>query len=202
MPIIIAIIDYGAGNLFSIRNALVRQGVEVKICNEPKEIGNAKGLVIPGVGSFSVAAKRIKRFNPTIRMYLKSFLPVLGICLGLQLVFEFSEEGNEEGLGIIPGKIRRFPRTVRVPHMGWNKIKTVTDSPILDGLDRNSWFYFAHSYFAEPNADSVVLAETEHGVRFPSIVEHGTFFGTQFHPEKSGSDGRKILSNFLDIMEG
>jgi imidazole glycerol-phosphate synthase subunit HisH len=180
----------------------VRQAADVKICNEPKKIGNAKGLVIPGVGSFSVAAERMKRFSPIIIRHLEFSKPVLGICLGLQLVFEFSEEGNKEGLGIIPGKIRRFPGAVRVPHMGWNRIKIVTDSPILDGLDGNSWFYFAHSYFAEPNADSIILAETEHGVRFPSIIEHGTFFGTQFHPEKSGSDGRKILSNFLGIVEG
>lgn len=199
---ILAIIDYGAGNLFSIQNALERKGAEVKICRTPHEIGNVEALVIPGVGSFSVAARRIKRFSRIIKMYLESSIPILGICLGLQLVFECSEEGNGEGLEIIAGKVHRFPRTVKVPHMGWNQLLSVGNSPLLTEVDEDSWFYFAHSYFAQPSNKSVIMAETEYGIMFPSVVQYGSFFGTQFHPEKSGSDGGKLLSCFLRIVEG
>lgn len=189
----IAVLDYGAGNLFSLSNALERVGAIVEIVTEPK--GQHDGIVLPGVGSFDPAMKKLTRDQ------LEEWaggVPVLGICLGMEMLFEQSQEGKSRGLGIIPGKVVLLPDSIKVPHMGWNNLKLVGDSMLTGGIEQGAWAYFVHSYMAQPTQKHAIVAVTDYGTQIPAIIEQGNYVGTQFHPEKSGEAGKKMIANFLD----
>ena len=198
----IAIIDYGMGNLRSVAKALERVGADVAIIDSPQDIGVAKGLVLPGVGAFSQAMDRLTStgFDALVRDWIGEDRPFIGICLGLQLLFsESAEHGRHEGLGIIPGKVMRFGRELTVPHMGWNQVRRERPSPLLEGIADESFFYFAHSYYVAPEDPAAAVGTTEYGRRFGSVIQSGMVFGTQFHPEKSGPTGLRMLANFSDL---
>ena len=188
----IVLFDYGTGNLHSLRKALERRGADVRI---GAETGDADALVLPGVGAFGAAAARLAPHADAIRAAAADGLPVLGICLGMQLLLDDSEEGPGRGLGLVPGRVRRL-RARRVPHMGWNRVRPAGPDPLFGASgDR---FYFANSYAADPSDPADVAAWVEHeGVRFPAAVRRGTVVGTQFHPEKSGRAGLDLLGRFL-----
>jgi glutamine amidotransferase len=198
----VAVLDYGVGNLFSMSNALKRAGLNVKVTGDPEEIGSADAIVLPGVGNFGHASAKLQPYADSIRRALEADIPMLGSCLGMQLLFEGSEESPEEGLGLLKGLVKRFQGDLKVPHMGWNTIKAVRESPLLDGIPDGEYFYFVHSYYPEPDEGGVTLAVTEYGGEFTSIVESGPLYGCQFHPEKSGRAGAKLLSNFAEIIRG
>jgi len=198
----VAVLDYGVGNLFSMSNALKRAGLNVNVTGNPEEIGSADAIVLPGVGNFGPASTNLKSFAEPISKALEEEVPMLGSCLGMQLLFERSEESPEEGLGLLKGWVRRFQGELKVPHMGWNTIEAARESPLLEGIPEDAYFYFVHSYYPEPAEADVTLAVTDYGGDFTSIVESGLLYGCQFHPEKSGSAGAKLLSNFAAIIRG
>jgi glutamine amidotransferase len=198
----VAVLDYGVGNLFSMSNALKRAGLNVKVTGDPGEIGSADAIVLPGVGNFGHASTNLKPFADSIRRALEADIPMMGSCLGMQLLFEGSEESPEEGLGLLKGWVRRFQGEMKVPHMGWNTIEAARESPLLEGIPDGEYFYFVHSYYPEPAEGGVTLAVTDYGGDFTSIVESGPLYGCQFHPEKSGRAGAKLLSNFAEIIRG
>ncbi|MCD6511839.1 MAG: imidazole glycerol phosphate synthase subunit HisH [Thaumarchaeota archaeon] len=190
------IVDYGVGNLFSLKHALEELGLEVSIGLEVE----GKDLVfLPGVGSFTSASKRLGLVKDAILKGVEEGLGLFGICLGMQLLFRGSEEGAGEGLGLFEGSVRRFPKGLKVPHMGWNTISILKEGELLDGIRDGSWFYFAHSYYCDTRDH--VLAESYYGVRFASVIEKGKVVGTQFHPERSGPDGRRLLRNFVRMCK-
>lgn len=195
----VAVFDYGAGNLFNITLALRRQGLDAKVVDSIPQSSESDGLVLPGVGNFRPAISKLRQYRDRIAELARQGRPVLGICLGMQLVFESSEEGPGEGLGLVKGNVVRLPDSVKIPHMGWNQLNVSKPSGILEGISDGSWCYFVHSYY--PNADeSIVAALTEYGVTFPSVIESGTLIGTQFHPEKSGKIGAALLRNFARML--
>ncbi len=197
----ITLLDYGAGNVRSVINALEGLGASVKLVEGPDDIASAESLVFPGVGNFRSMMGILdgKGFIAPLREYIKSGRPFFGICLGLQALFEESEEApGIKGLGIFKGKVRRFPRGLSCPHIGWNGIIIRKPSRIFHGLDGNEKFYFVHSYFIEPEDKDLVLTETDYGIRYASSVQKGNLVATQFHPEKSGEKGLRILRNFLE----
>ena len=197
----IAILDLGIGNLFSIKRSFERIGREAKICAGISELRRSDALVLPGVGNFSWSLRKLESIRGAIsELILDDHVPLLGICLGMQLLFSASEEGPGDGLNAIPGIVKRFPRNLRVPHMGWNNLIIVGWSPIMDGITERDYFYFAHSYYAAPEDERVVAAKTEYGVIFPSIISSGNIFGVQFHPEKSWKPGERIIRNFVKII--
>ncbi|HUS78999.1 MAG TPA: imidazole glycerol phosphate synthase subunit HisH [Patescibacteria group bacterium] len=198
----VAVVDYGVGNLFSMTNALRRTGLNVDVTGDPEMIRSADAIVLPGVGNFGAAATRLQTFSEPIHGALAGGVPVLGSCLGMQLLFEGSEESLEKGLGLLSGEVRKFQGDMKIPHMGWNTITAVRDSPLLKGIPDNEYFYFVHSFYPEPEEPGDTLAVTDYGGRFTSIVERGTLYGTQFHPEKSGRAGAALLSNFARIVRG
>lgn len=201
----VLLFDYGTGNLHSLRKALERQGARVRI---GAELDDADALVLPGVGAFGAAAARLAPWADGIRAAAADGLPVLGICLGMQLLLDGSEEGPGEGLGLIPGQVRRL-QARRVPHMGWNEVRPVGPDAAaatgtggggdpLFGDDDGARFYFANSFAADPADPADVAAWTEHeGVRFPAALRRGSVVGTQFHPEKSDRAGLALLRRFL-----
>ncbi len=202
----IAILDYGAGNLRSVELAFARLGVPTVVTSDAAVAMKADGLVLPGVGAFADAmnALRASGLIPALEHAKETGKPLLGICLGMQALFEGSEEGEGvKGLGFVKGFVRRLPDTegLKIPHMGWNDIRGEKESPLLVGLPDEPYVYFVHSYacFADNAAD--VLTSTEYGVRFCSAVQRGNIFGTQFHPEKSGRVGEKMLRNFAAYVE-
>jgi glutamine amidotransferase len=198
----VVIVDYGVGNLRSIKRALERAGAIPVITSSRDDIKRADAIVLPGVGSFKGATQNLGPILRPLYETIEEGRPVLGICLGLQLFFEWSEEGGVKGLGLIEGFVDRLPSTVKVPHMGWNSIKIRTWSPIIDGIPNGAYMYFVHSYKANPKKKDVVMATTTYGCDFPSIVEaKPALFGTQFHPEKSGSYGLAILKNFVKLVK-
>jgi len=189
----VALFDYGTGNLHSLAKALERGGARVRIA-DPATALDADALVLPGVGAFGVAADRLAPAAPSIRDAVAVGFPVLGICLGMQLLFDASEEGPGEGLGVVPGRVRRL-QARRVPHMGWNLVEPVTGDPLLDG---SLEAYFANSYVCEPEADGAVVATTTYEDRpFTAAVRRDRAWGVQFHPEKSGRAGLALLERFL-----
>ncbi|WP_455285584.1 imidazole glycerol phosphate synthase subunit HisH [[Eubacterium] cellulosolvens] len=195
----VAVFDYGAGNLFNITLALRRQGLDAKVVDSIPQSSESDGLVLPGVGNFRPAISKLRQYRDRIAELASEGRPVLGICLGMQLVFESSEEGPGEGLGLVKGNVVRLPDSVKIPHMGWNQLNVSKPKGILEGINDGSWCYFVHSYY--PNADeSIVAARTEYGVPFPSVIESGTLIGTQFHPEKSGKIGAALLGNFAEML--
>lgn len=200
---LVYILDYGAGNLFSVKKALERLGCEVFISG-PHDVGK-KGfdaLVLPGVGSFRETMEVIRPYLDELLGVIRDGTPTLGICLGMQVMFTLGTEGGlTRGLNLFKGVVVEF-QGVRKPHMGWNLVEVKRYSPLTDGVEKRFYAYFAHSYHAKAEDERVVIGETEYGVRFPSIVGEGAVFGTQFHPEKSGRDGRKVLSNFVSVAKG
>lgn len=195
----VAIIDFGAGNLMSISKALEHTGAEVKITNDSSEIMEADAAVLPGVGAFYDAMRQIEHLREL--MHGLKDQPLLGICLGLQLLFTDSEEGGlNNGLDVFKGRVVRFKEGLKVPHMGWNTLDIKRKTPLLKDIEKGSYFYFVHSYYADPLED-VTTATTPYGVDFPSVIEKDNIYATQFHPEKSGPAGLKLLENFLDIVE-
>jgi glutamine amidotransferase len=195
-----SIIDYGVGNLFSMTNSLKQTGLNVKIVKNPKEI-DTDAIILPGVGNFGAAARNLSPFKQLIQEKVEDGTPLLGSCLGLQLLFERSEEGMGDGLGIFEGFVRRFTGHIKTPHMGWNTIEPVRQSALFKGIPSGSFFYFVHSYYVEPKNLEIILALTEYDIPFPSIVEMKNIIGTQFHPEKSGENGSKFLNNFADLLK-
>lgn len=197
----INILNYGVGNLFSLKCALQRIETNPKIVtiNELKK--NIDGLILPGVGSFTEAMENMRSFKEKILDIRDSGTPIMGICLGMQIFFKESEEGEGEGLDLIPGRVIKLPNHVKVPHMGWNNLRIVKNNEIIEGLANNSYVYFAHSYYPLPSIRDVIVTETDYGVRFPSILAHKNLYGTQFHPEKSGEAGRIVLESFVKLIK-
>lgn len=200
----IAIIDYGAGNLHSVNNALNHLGCSGLITGEREKILSADKVILPGVGAFGDAMSALKKnkLDEVVLEVVKQNKPFLGICLGLQLMFEESEETpNVKGLGIFKGKTVKIPKTdeLKIPHMGWNDIKVVKDSVILKDLGENPFVYFVHSYYVKPEHREDVSAYTQYGTKLDIAVEKDNVFAMQFHPEKSGDVGMKILKNFINL---
>jgi glutamine amidotransferase len=199
----IGIVDYGMGNLFSVSKALERLGAQYFISGDHEQLLQADAMILPGVGSFRDAMERLPA--ETIREFAATGKPLLGICLGMQLLFEDSEEnGLTQGLGILPGHVRRFPgktqeaNSYKVPHMGWNRLEFVKDSPLLKDVEEE-YVYFVHSYFVDAKKSEVLIAKATYHEEVSAIVGRDNIFGMQFHPEKSSKLGIALLNNFLQI---
>ena len=199
----IAIVDYGMGNLRSVSKAFQNQGFDVNVTKDPDAIKSASGLVLPGQGAFGDCVRNLEENGifGTIRDYITSGKPYLGICLGLQVLFEGSDESpGVPGLGLLRGRVVRFPsfkkERLKVPHMGWNRIEIKKETAVLDGVPDGSWFYFVHSYYPVPEDDGVVAITCSYGVQFTAAIAEGNMFACQFHPEKSSTYGLRLLSNF------
>ncbi|MCD8152260.1 MAG: imidazole glycerol phosphate synthase subunit HisH [Clostridiales bacterium] len=200
----IAVIDYDAGNLKSVQKALAFLGEESVITRDPKEILSADKVILPGVGAFGDAMENLRRLGlvPVIREVADRQIPFLGICLGLQLLFESSEESpGAEGLGILKGKILRIPDTegLKIPHIGWNSLDLQNHGRLFAGLEGEPYVYFVHSYYLKAEEEEIVKASAEYGTHIHASVEQGNIFACQFHPEKSGDVGLRILRNFCDL---
>jgi imidazole glycerol phosphate synthase subunit hisH (EC 2.4.2.-) len=193
----IAVVDYGVGNLFSIKNALERIGARPTLITEPESLTAFEGVVVPGVGSFGGCMRQLSRFEGVLRRALDEGTPILGICVGMQVLFDGSEESPEEGLGWISGDVIRLPDSVLVPQMGWNTLSIKKETEILEGISDEDFFYFVHSYACVPEDRSVLAATTEYGLEIAAAVSRDNLFAVQFHPEKSGVEGLNILENFV-----
>jgi imidazole glycerol-phosphate synthase subunit HisH len=201
----IAIIDYGMGNLHSVSKAVERLGCEAVITADPQTIAEADGAILPGVGAFGDAMQNLRetKLDEVAKAYAASGKPMLGICLGMQLLFSQSEEyGTNEGLNLLPGKVVRFAGDYKIPHMGWNKLSFLQEqSPLFSGLTEGH-VYFVHSFHAKPELASDLLATTDYYQQVTAIVGRGNVYGMQFHPEKSGDLGMQLLGNFLALTSG
>ena len=202
----IAIVDYGAGNLRSVELAFARLGVHTQVTADPDMLALADGLILPGVGAFSDAMAALHRSGavPAVLEAVRSGRPLLGICLGMQMLLDGSEEGpGVSGLGLIPGMVRRLPDCgLKIPHMGWNNLIPAKSSPRLAGLPGEPYVYFVHSFACQAADPADVLAVTEYGVPFHAAVQRGRVLGFQFHPEKSGDVGQRLLANFVELVRG
>lgn len=200
----VAIVDYGAGNLRSVEKALEHLGHRPTITADPKAILDAPAVVFPGQGI--AGACMIRLVNTGLREALKQRAledrPLFGVCLGLQLIFSWTEEGDQDCLDILPGKVLRFPSQAKVPHMGWNGVEQQVEHPLFEGVRDGLQFYFVHSYYAAPEDDAIVIGKTDYQVRFASAVARGNLVATQFHPEKSGEPGLRLYTNFLKYTVG
>ncbi|HZD60338.1 MAG TPA: imidazole glycerol phosphate synthase subunit HisH [Anaerolineae bacterium] len=200
----IAIIDYGMGNLRSVEKAFEKLGFAVAISNDPDFIKHADGVVLPGVGAFANCMANLLSagLEGAVRESIDSNKPFLGICLGLQLLFKESEEdGIHKGLGIFNGRVRRLPDSQKIPHMGWNQVRYINRAPIFEGVPEGSNFYFVHSYYVDPADSGIIGTTTGYGPEFTSSIWSGNIFAVQFHPEKSGDIGLKVLGNFGRLCE-
>jgi len=201
----IAIIDYGMGNIHSVQKALQSQGAQTLVTNKPSEIKSCQKLVLPGVGAFDDAMKELKKQGliAVLSEQIKNKKVFLGICLGMQLLFQDSEEANKtRGLGFLKGSVKKFSgqEGLKVPHMGWNQLeKPSAECPLLKNVPDNSYVYFCHSYFPEPKDKSIIAATTDYAIDFTSVVWQDNIYGVQFHPEKSQAIGLKILENFVKL---
>jgi glutamine amidotransferase len=197
----IGIIKYGAGNIFSVMACIKKIGKDCYFIEEGKDIEKAEYIILPGVGNFAKGIEFLNKNGLTekIKEKLKEGIPFLGICLGLQLLFEFSEEGNKRGMNILKGKVIKFKNiNLKIPHMGWNKLEILKGNRLLYGISENSYFYFAHSYYVLPEENDIIYGKTEYGIKFPSLIIKKNIVGVQFHPEKSGEKGLKFIKNFLE----
>lgn len=198
----IAIVDYGLGNLRSVKYALDRLGVESDLTSDAGAIARAEAAILPGVGAFGEAMANLRSLGlvSPLRDYAATGKPLVGICLGMQLLFDQSEEhGLHEGLGLIPGQVVRFSDELTVPHMGWNQVRQAAPSPLFAGLKDNDYFYFAHSYYCRPADPAVAVGLTDYGLAYASTVQRANVFGCQYHPEKSGPSGLQMLRNFVQL---
>ncbi|XRP97497.1 imidazole glycerol phosphate synthase subunit HisH [Methanocaldococcus sp. 16A] len=195
----IGIIDYNAGNLRSIQKAVELYDKAI-ITNNSEELLACDKVILPGVGNFGSAMENLSKLKETIYKIIDDKVPFLGICLGMQVLFEESEEKKGiKGLGIIKGNVIKFRNVEKLPHMGWNNVKIVKDCPLFEGIKDNSYFYFVHSYHVNPSEDCIV-GITEYEIWFPSVINKDNIYATQFHPEKSGKIGLKIIENFVELL--
>lgn len=209
----VTIIDYGIGNLRSIEKAFQHEGVDVLRTDDPDDITEARRLVLPGVGAFGACMQELvdRELVEPIHTAVGRGIPFLGVCVGMQLLFDVGEErGTHDGLGLLPGRVVRFHlngrvdesgNKLKVPHMGWNSLIPTRSHPLLEGIDEEPFFYFVHSYHARCEDDDDILATTEYGIRFPSVVQRNNVMGVQFHPEKSQQNGLTILRNFAHLVD-
>jgi len=199
----VAVIDYGMGNLYSVCNSFAAVGIKTEILSSPESIFKFDKLILPGVGAFGDAMKELtaRGLKDAIREFVTLGKPLLGICLGMHLLLDKSEESKGiAGLGIISGEVKKFSSRLKCPHIGWNQIeKRKKTSKLFRGLEKDVYAYFCHSYFVKPCQKSVVLAETEYGIRFASMIGRDNVYGLQFHPEKSQAIGLKMLKNFITL---
>ena len=198
----IAIVDYQAGNVSSVQKAIAASGGNAEISSEPDDISNADALVFPGQGACDSSMRELNQRNlvEPIKDFIKSGKPFLGICLGLQLLLDGSDEGSEPGLGILRGHVRRLPNDLKVPHMGWNRVQFHRTHPLFDGIPNGSYFYFVHSYYADLVDKEFVIGTTDYGVEFCSAAGKNNVLAVQFHPEKSGSLGLRIYGQFVQLV--
>jgi len=197
---VISVVDYGAGNLRSVTNALALLGCTFRVTQKVVDVLDADAVILPGVGAASDTLKNLKNLAliKPIKQYVAEGRPFLGICIGLQILLSTTEEGGEQKcLGIVPGRVQRLPAGVKVPHMGWNQVKQIDIHPIFKGIPDNTNFYFVHSYYAVPENNAVVIGTTDYSLSFCSVLAQDKLVATQFHPEKSGKWGLKIYDNFL-----
>ena len=194
------IFDYGVGNLLSLKTALEKVGLNTSIGTSAQELANADAIALPGVGNFSAAATKLEAVKETLQKAVENGTPLLGICLGLQLFFQESEEGPGNGLAFFEGKNVRLSNTVKVPHMGWNTLSIVKQAELFDGIPEDSYVYFVHSLYPVPVDKAIVCTRTDYGTTFTSAIASKNVYGTQFHPEKSGEIGLKILKNFAKTV--
>jgi glutamine amidotransferase len=197
----ISIIDYQAGNLTSVKRALNHLGVPCIVTDKPSEILSSERVVFPGVGAAGAAMKVIRSLglDRVIHEVVNQGIPFLGICLGAQIILDESEEDDTVCLGVISGTTKKFiDMGLKIPHMGWNNISVVREHPVLKNIDPRTQFYFVHSYYPRPTKREEIIATTDYGIEFPSVIGEGNVFATQFHPEKSGPHGLQILKNFID----
>ncbi|NLO06053.1 MAG: imidazole glycerol phosphate synthase subunit HisH [candidate division WS1 bacterium] len=196
----IALIDYGMGNLGSVSNALRFAGCDFEVTSDPKKLAEADGAILPGVGAFGDCMENLREYGlvEPIREFIASDRPFLGICLGLQLLFSEGEEmGTHRGLDVVPGRVIRFTHSLKIPQIGWNQITARQDCPQLEGVADGAYVYFVHSYHVVPEDESVIATTTDYGYEFCSAIRRGNLFATQFHPEKSSTIGLQILRNFV-----
>ena len=193
----VAIFDYGAGNIFSLKSSLEKNGAEVDVITSLNHTNNYSALLLPGVGNFDPAISSLTSSKRAFVDIVKNHMPVLGICLGMEMFFEKSEEGKASGLGVLEGEVILLPNKFKIPHMGWNNLQIKKPSKLLDGVKEGSWVYFVHSYRVKPKNMEIVKADSDYGVSVPAVIESASLFGTQFHPEKSGKVGSIMINNFL-----
>ena len=196
----IAIVDYGAGNLRSVVNAVGKLGYQAKVTGSPADVLSAQAVILPGVGAAAdtMASLQTLGLIETIRIFISEDRPFFGVCIGLQILFTSTEEGGwNECLNIIPGVVRRLPAGLKIPHMGWNQVKQKTSHPIFDGIPDEANFYFVHSYYVEPDDRSLVAGETDYGITMCSTIARDNLVATQFHPERSGDIGLRFYDNFI-----
>lgn len=197
----IAIVDYGMGNLRSVTNAFARLGGSIVVTRDKGRIAEASAIVVPGVGAFGKCMENLRGFDllDVLREQISKGKPYLGICLGLQMLFESSEEApGVEGLSLVKGSVRRFKNDLKVPHMGWNQVEQIKNSRVFKGIDQGEYFYFVHSFYPEPGED-VIASKTDYGSPFASAIERDNIFACQFHPEKSQKVGLRLLQNFINL---
>ncbi|HEX9896725.1 MAG TPA: imidazole glycerol phosphate synthase subunit HisH [Dehalococcoidales bacterium] len=198
----IIVIDYGAGNLRSVVNALTLLGYSHRVSQKPADVLSANTVILPGVGAAGDTMKSLEKLALTkpIKQYIAENRPFLGICIGLQVLLSTTKEGGEQKcLGIIPGRVRRLSEGVKIPHMGWNQVKQLKNHPVFAGIPDNTNFYFVHSYYAVPENNVAVIGTTDYGISFCSVLAQGKLVATQFHPEKSGEWGLKLYDNFMKM---
>jgi len=193
----VAIFDYGAGNIFSLKSSLEKNGAIVDVINSFSKANDYSGFLLPGVGNFDPAIHSLNNSKKTFRDLAKGKAPILGICLGMEMFFEKSEEGKESGLGVLEGEVVLLPNKLKIPHMGWNDLQIKKSSKLLEGVKEGSWVYFVHSYRIKPKNSDIVKADSDYGISVPAVIEDGSLYGTQFHPEKSGKVGSIMIKNFL-----
>ena len=200
----ITIIDYGAGNLRSVTNAISRLGYQPKVTSNASDVLAAEAVVLPGVGAAADTMANLEKRGlvAPIRQYIAGGRPFFGVCMGLQVLFTVSDEGDGcDCLGIIPGRVKKLPAGLKVPHMGWNQVKQKVSHPVFTGIPDEANFYFVHSYYVEPDDGTVVAGETDYGITFCSMVIQGNLVATQFHPEKSGEVGLRMYDNFIKLAQ-
>ena len=196
----VGVLDYGAGNIFSIVSGLRRADINTKVVTDPKVLSSVGAVVVPGVGNFSQATESLEIFRETLLEISREGRYILGIWLGMQILLNESEEGSGNGLGFIEGSVVRLPSAVKVPHMGWNTIEVKKQSQLFEGLRESPYFYFVHSFYSQPTEVTDIVATTNYGTEFAAAIARDSVLGLQFHPEKSGEQGARILRNFKEMI--
>jgi imidazole glycerol-phosphate synthase subunit HisH len=199
---LIYIIDYNAGNLRSVQKAVENNRGDARITSNPKDLLKADKIIFPGVGAFGNAIQQLDKLNlrNAIVEAIEKEIPFLGICLGLQLLFEKSEENvGVKGLSVLKGNVKRFPKGLKIPHLGWNELIMKKQSPLWQNIEKGSYYYFAHSYYAQPENEDIIIGLSDYSIPYPVAIQKGHLFGLQFHPEKSQKWGLKVLKNFINL---